>query len=47
MLALSYLGATRTIPEVEASCEYWLAKTPLDGSGVRVKGRPAPVQHAC
>jgi hypothetical protein len=47
MLALSDLGATRSIPEVGASCEYWLAKTPLNGSGVRVKGRRAPVQHAC
>jgi hypothetical protein len=47
MLALAELGATRAIPAVEASCEYWLRKTPLNGSGGTVKGRPAPVQHAC
>jgi hypothetical protein len=47
MLALADLGATRDIPEVSASCEYWLAKTPLNGSGVKVRGRRAPVQHAC
>jgi hypothetical protein len=47
MLALADLGATRAIPVVEISCEYWLRKTPLNGSGGAVKGRPAPVQHAC
>jgi hypothetical protein len=47
MLALADLGATRAIPEVAASCEYWLAKTPLNGSGVTVNGRRAPIQHAC
>lgn len=34
MLALSDLGATRTIPEVETSCEYWMKKSPLNGGGV-------------
>jgi hypothetical protein len=47
MLALADLGATRAIPEVRASCEYWLRKTPLNGSGGSVNGRRAPVQHAC
>jgi hypothetical protein len=47
MLALAELGATRAIPEIAASCEYWLARTPLNGSGVTVNGHRAPVQHAC
>jgi hypothetical protein len=34
LLALSDLGATRAIPEVEASCEYWMKKSPLEGGGV-------------
>ena len=34
MLALSDLGATREIPEVAASCEYWMARSPLQGGGV-------------
>ena len=34
MLALADLGATRDIPEVRASCEYWMAKSPLVGGGV-------------
>lgn len=34
LLALADLGATRAIPEVEASCEYWMAKSPLQGGGV-------------
>ncbi|MCI4341443.1 MAG: hypothetical protein L3K11_03610 [Thermoplasmata archaeon] len=34
LLALSDLGATRAIPEVEVSCEYWMANSPLQGGGV-------------
>ena len=34
MLALADLGATRAIPEVEESAEYWMAKSPLEGGGV-------------
>lgn len=34
LLALSDLGATRQIPEVRASCEYWMKKSPLNGGGV-------------
>jgi len=34
LLALADLGATRTIPEVDRSCEYWMAKSPLEGGGV-------------
>jgi len=34
MLALADLGATRSIPEVAASAEYWMAKSPLQGGGV-------------
>jgi hypothetical protein len=34
MLALADLGATRAIPEVAASAEYWMAKSPLEGGGV-------------
>ena len=34
MLALSDLGATREIPEVETSCEYWMGRSPLSGGGV-------------
>ena len=34
MLALADLGATRAIPEVAASAEYWMAKSPLVGGGV-------------
>ncbi|HYM41070.1 MAG TPA: hypothetical protein VEY12_13155 [Thermoplasmata archaeon] len=34
MLALADLGATREIPEVRASSEYWMAKSPLVGGGV-------------
>lgn len=34
MLALSDLGVTRAIPEVEASCDYWMSKSPLKGGGV-------------
>jgi hypothetical protein len=34
MLALADLGATRAIPEVQVSSEYWMAKSPLQGGGV-------------
>jgi hypothetical protein len=34
MLALADLGATRSIPVVAASAEYWMAKSPLQGGGV-------------
>jgi hypothetical protein len=34
LLALADLGATREIPEVEASCEFWMEKSPLAGGGV-------------
>lgn len=34
MLAVADLGASRRIPEVQASCEYWMAKSPLVGGGV-------------
>jgi hypothetical protein len=34
MLALADLGATRATPEIEASSEYWMAKSPLQGGGV-------------
>ncbi len=34
MLALADLGATRTIPQVRESCEYWMTKSPLVGGGV-------------
>ncbi len=34
LLALSDLAATREIPEVEASCELWMARSPLKGGGV-------------
>jgi hypothetical protein len=34
LLALSDLGATRAIPEVRASCELWMKKSPLNGGGV-------------
>ncbi len=34
LLALSDLGATRAIPEVRASCELWMDRSPLKGGGV-------------
>jgi hypothetical protein len=34
LLALSDLGATRVIPAVRASCELWMARSPLKGGGV-------------
>lgn len=34
LLALSDLGATKAIPEVRASCELWMDRSPLTGGGV-------------
>jgi hypothetical protein len=34
MLALSDLGVTRTLPEIEVSCEHWMSRSPLQGGGV-------------
>jgi hypothetical protein len=34
LLALADLGATRAIPEIDQSCEYWMGKSPLQGGGV-------------
>jgi hypothetical protein len=34
LLALSDLGATRSIPAVRSSCELWMARSPLKGGGV-------------
>ncbi len=34
LLALADLGAGREIPEVGASCEYWMGRSPLQGGGV-------------
>ena len=34
LLALSDLGANRSIPAVSASCELWMARSPLKGGGV-------------
>ncbi len=34
MLALADLGASRAIPEVRASSEFWMASAPLRGGGV-------------
>ena len=34
LVALADLGATRAIPEVGASCEYWMGRSPLVGGGV-------------
>ena len=39
MLALADLGATRDIPEVRESSEYWMAKSPLAGGGVGGLGK--------
>ena len=39
MLALADLGASRDIPEVRASSEYWMAKSPLAGGGVGGLGK--------
>ena len=45
LVALSDLGATREIPGVRASCEYWMGKSPLNGGGVG--GMSNGHGHAC
>ena len=45
LVALSDLGATREIPEVQASCEYWMKRSPLNGGGVG--GMSNGHGHAC
>ncbi len=39
LLALADLGATRDLPEVRHSSEYWMAKSPLVGGGVGGLGK--------
>ena len=39
MLALADLGASRAIPEVEASSELWMANSPLTGGGIGALGK--------
>jgi hypothetical protein len=34
LLALADLGISREVPEIRASCEYWMANSPLHGGGV-------------
>ncbi|MGD0587955.1 MAG: hypothetical protein ABSA63_04095 [Thermoplasmata archaeon] len=45
LLALSDLGATRSIPAVRASCELWMDRSPLKGGGVG--GSSAGNGHHC
>ena len=45
LLALSDLGATRSIPAVRASCELWMERSPLKGGGVG--GSSAGNGHLC
>ena len=45
LIALSDLGATRVIPKVRESCEYWMDKSPLKGGGVG--GMSAGKGHHC
>jgi hypothetical protein len=45
LLALSDLGATRAIPEVKASAELWMERSPLKGGGVG--GFSAGRGHLC
>jgi len=45
LLALSDLGATRSIPAVRASCELWMERSPLKGGGVG--GFSAGNGHLC
>ena len=45
LLALSDLGATRSIPAVRASCELWMGRSPLQGGGVG--GNSAGNGHHC
>ena len=46
LLAMSDLGASRSIPEVAASCELWMAKTPLRNGGVGALGNQG-IGHLC
>jgi hypothetical protein len=34
LLALSDLGVSRALPEIRASCEFWMGRSPLHGGGV-------------
>lgn len=45
LLALSDLGATRSIPAVRASCDLWMDRSPLKGGGVG--GSSAGKGHHC
>jgi hypothetical protein len=45
LLALSDLGATRSIPAIRASCELWMDRSPLKGGGVG--GNSAGKGHHC
>ena len=46
LIAMSELGATRSVPEVAASCELWMAKTPLRNGGVGAVGNQG-IGHLC
>lgn len=46
LLAMSDLGGSRSIPEVAASCELWMAKTPLKNGGVGAVGNQG-IGHLC
>lgn len=39
LLALADLGVTREIPEIARSCDYWMARSPLEGGGVGGMGK--------
>jgi len=39
LLALADLGATRAIPEVESSSEFWMSNSPLKGGGIGALGK--------
>jgi hypothetical protein len=45
LLALSDLGATRAIPEVEASCELWMDRSRIRGGGVGGMGKSGQGHH--
>lgn len=46
LLAMSDLGVSRSVPEVAASCELWMAKTPLKNGGVGAMGNQG-IGHLC
>lgn len=46
LLAMADLGASRFTPEVAASCELWMAKTPLKNGGVGAMGNQG-IGHLC